>query len=275
MVVELQYKRPVFARDICLTRVEPGRKLVEFYVELPNIPTAIAELFDALAKHNVLVSSISGHVTHNKLINFIIADFTYSNSSVDEVLGDLRSNEGVHPIRVEHYVPEVDGVITEKFGFPPVASSCRNSQELVVLRGRTFSSMLKSIRDLFGTGGDVIVLQQALRGGADTARHIEEIFSNSYVPPEFPFKLHLDLLTAFGFGIFELVDRDGRRVVVRVEESLESRYLDRCHEVSGCVFLKGYLRGAVEEHYKRRAHVEEVKCASRGDRFCEFAINFE
>jgi len=276
LVVELQYaQRPVFAREICLARIEPGKKLAELYVELPNMPIALAELFDTLAKYNISVSSMSSHVMHNKLVNFIIIDLSYAKASIEELLDELRYGLRIIPMRVECYIPEIDGVITEKFGFPPIAGNYEDGQELLVLRGSTFSSMLKTIKDLFGTGGDIIILQQAIQGGVDTAKNIEKMFSKSYVPPDFPFKLHLDVLTAFGFGIFEIVDRDRQRIVVRVEESVESRYLKRKYDTAKCVFIKGYLKGAIEEHYGRRVFVEETRCIARGDPYCEFVAKFE
>ena len=276
MVVELQYaQRPVFAREICLARIEPGRKLVELYVELPNMPTALAELFNVLARHNASVSSMSSYIMHNKLVNFIIVDLSYARSSIDEILDEVKYGMRISPTRVECYVPEIEGVITEKFGFPPIAGSCGDGQELLVLRGSTFSSMLKTIKDLFGTGGDIIILQQAIQGGVDTAKNIEKMFSKTYVPPDFPFKLHLDVLTAFGFGIFEIADKDRQRIVVRVEESVESRYLRRRYDTAKCVFIKGYLKGAIEEHYGRRVFVEETRCIAKGDPYCEFVAKFE
>jgi predicted hydrocarbon binding protein len=245
--------------------VPSGRRLTELSIELANTHGALAEVASILSKHKI-----------NVLLGFhdakrwgFFADITEAESSLDGIVKEISSLDSVGKVSFSNTVTEgiIVDTLHERLEWGRFS--------LVAMRAEAVSSLLKSIRGIFGPGGEAgrVLLHHmgdaagrshykglADRMGADQARkHIEDI---------------IGILGADGWGDFRLtsLDSSGMTANVTAVNSFEASDGNGASSSSSCDFVAGFLGGVFSEVYGRRMNVVEVQCAGRGGRHCQFEI---
>ena len=264
------YPRKIAHQDILAVRIEPERRFVEFYIEVPYLPGRLARALQIMARFNVTIANICGYSTREKGIDFILADFSESKASPEEVARALREDPELRAIRVEYFEPEHKGIFYEALGFPLTIDSGRIP--VIIVSRMMMLGMLRSIRETFGTGGDVIIYRQAFEGASRIARYFQERLP--MLSPKKLFKWHLDVLFSVGWGVFHLLEESENVLVVRAEDLFESSE-SLAPLRAGCIFTRGYLAGMASTYFEREVEVYETKCKALGEPFCEFRITLK
>ncbi|MCD6409309.1 MAG: hypothetical protein J7L98_03060 [Candidatus Verstraetearchaeota archaeon] len=258
--------KKVSYQDILAVRIEPGRHLVEFYIEVPYRPGRLARALQIMAEHGVTIANICGQSTREKGMDFILADFSESTSTPEEVAKALREDQLLQALKVEYFEPEHRGIFYEALGFPLTIDN--GKIPIMVVSRMMLLGMLRTVRETFGTGGDVIVYKQAFEGAARIARYFRERLAG--LSSKDLFRWHLNVLFSVGWGIFEVEEADGV-LVIRARDLFESSEPPPYPRM-GCIFTRGYLAGMVSTYFEKQVEVSEVKCRAVGDDYCEFRV---
>ncbi len=258
--------RKICGRDLFAVRMDPGRYLVEFLLETTRKPWPLARALQVLSEYKVDVLNINSQTFGDKNISFILADFTESAASPQEIEKALREDPFLQASKVKFTVPELRGVFCEAFGFPLTIDGGRMP---VMVIGRTMLlGMLRTVRELFGTGGDVIVYKQAFEGAIRVAKYFKERLAGLSAIDLL--RWHLNTLFSMGWGVFNIEVSNGV-LIVRSEEHFESSEA-QTYPGSGCTFTRGYLAGIASVYFEKQVEIQEVKCKTAGDPLCEFHL---
>ncbi len=132
--------------------------------------------------------------------------------------------------------------------------------------------LTKDLEELFNAAGDAVLY----KGGEKIGRDLYEY----YAPMAKEQGLDVfDIISAvgwyYGWATGEVVERGERDGVYRMilYDSFEAESFLRREGVGTrpvCHFLKGVLKGLVEAHTGMKYTSSEVKCAAKGDEYCEF-----
>ncbi|RLI33475.1 hypothetical protein DRO53_05310, partial [Candidatus Bathyarchaeota archaeon] len=79
-------------------------------------------------------------------------------------------------------------------------------------------------------------------------------------------------LSRMGWGRFEIAEwaEETENFVFRVYNNPFSRRGAEAPEETGCIYIKGYLEGILEELLGRPVKLKETLCVSKGASYCEF-----
>lgn len=160
-----------------------------------------------------------------------------------------------------------DDIIIDEAHFPLKLAT---GQRAYLLSDEVIRGMLARVREVLGTGGDVVIFEEgeavgrgdfeALKGmlGADVPARLARL-AGMYV--------------SAGIGIPDIVEVDlaARRAVVRVYDNIE------CVGVRSRVpyseWVRGHLTGVGSALLGVPMKTEETKCVATGDPYCEFVIS--
>lgn len=250
------------AKNLFIAEVAPSRHIMEFSMSLANTPGTLNDVTDILAKHNVNI--LTGF--HDRDHWSFFADVTKSDIKPEQLEQEIVALERVGEIRT---LDEPNGIIVDTLHYPVKWGDNR----AIILRARTLSSMLDSIRNAFGAEGAVArILLHTMGEAAGRA-----MFEACAVHPGD--KLHegiyhiIGVYTATGWGIFnlKLFDPTNAKAIVQAVDNFE------CSPYAGSGsfhshFVRGHLAGLFSQVFNRRMEATETACVARGDSICEFKI---
>jgi len=256
-------------KDLPVVIFSKGRFLAEVWVKSSARPSLLGEITTTIGRHNILIKNIMAYTAGNVGNAFILIDCTNMTCRAEDLIRDLRSIDGVTD--VAFFAPSHYGYVYEVFGFPLTTS---NKEEVMIMRTKSFTRMLDGIRAYFGSAGDAFLWYLAREGGANTAEwFIEELEGLGVVDR---IKFHLDTLFSVGWGRFELAkfDEESRVIEIVVKDCLEVLHSKGAYSEPRCIFIRGYLTGALSKYLNRDIRLEEVKCEGKGDPYCLFIGHF-
>ena len=132
--------------------------------------------------------------------------------------------------------------------------------------------LIKDLEELFNAAGDAVLYKGGEKIGRDLYKHYGPIAKEKKIDI-------LDLIAAvgwyFGWATGETVERGERNGIYRMilYNSFEAEsFVEREGKSNKpvCHFLKGVLKGLVEELTGSKYTATEAKCRAKGDEYCEF-----
>jgi predicted hydrocarbon binding protein len=257
---ELDETRP---KEIMLYHFNPKRKVYFGSVVLKNVPGALAGVATALAKAGVnLTSSESANIEGTPASSW--GFFAETSDSIDvKKIQTLIEGSG--------YAMKVDvseggeGVVVDSNHYPLRFSS---GQQAMTFRRENVVDMFNRIRRIFGSGANLIIYEMGVAAGESDGVALVESVGPGVVSSRL-----LDLIylyAAEGWGMPEVVDVsiEPLRATIRFKDSFECAYTKSAF--SNGHYLRGHLVGLCESLFHKRVKVEETKCISKGDGYCEF-----
>jgi len=257
-------------KDLPVVIFSKGGFLGEFWVKSLAKPSTLGKITSILGEHGILIKNIVAYTSGDEGNAFILVDCTNMTSSIEEVVDRLGSMPEV--IDVKFFSPGRYGYVYESFGFPITTSG---KEEVVIIRLKSFVNMINGIRAYFGSAGEAFLWYLARECGSSTAEWFnEELKELDFMSK---IKVHLDTLFSVGWGRFELKRFDVVEKIVEIEAkgSFEIRHQKGTSKENRCIFMRGYLTGALRIYLGKEVRVEEVKCEAKGDEACTFICHFD
>jgi predicted hydrocarbon binding protein len=160
-----------------------------------------------------------------------------------------------------------DGVLVSKELFPIRMGT---GHRVMVIRTGLMSKVLKSTRESFGSGGDLIVYNEGYAAGkSDAETFVKLIGKSKYIEHA---TLLVQLRTALGWGRATFVEFQVSpfKARAKVEDSFECA--DQKSSKPFSQFLRGHFAGLASGVMGADVHCKETKCVAMGDPYCEFEL---
>lgn len=242
----------------------PGRSLVQFIVELKNIPGALAKASMKVAESNVNILTgfhiidAQGDICHWSFF----ADFTDILMEPGELAGNLEKLDIVTHV---DFTDRVENLIIDRFHFPFLAFG----EESLIFNTWILVSIFTDLYKTFGSGGAFIIYQMGERAGKDDAAYVMGRYRLEGLKA---LQTLLMERMAMGWCIAEVekYDKNRMEVTVKAQELFECKpFKDRLKRVRS-QFFRGYLRGSLTELLDPNIKATETMCIARGDPYCLF-----
>jgi predicted hydrocarbon binding protein len=245
----------------------PQRRLFHVVLELKNEVGAISVITSLMAGAKIkILSGVVSTTDGGSLGTWsFFADAKDSSLAASQVQQLLSSSRYVQSAVVNQ---SDNGLLIDKVQFP---LQWNTGERAITMRLDTFSAILRKIRDIFGTGGEVILFQQGLeagkfRFGVETVGKVGDDILRALVSV-------LPGYAAVGWGRAELMPNDSTDTVVTVRlwENFECQ--GRTSKGPYSQFVRGHLTGLFTGLMEGEVSCKERKCLSMGDEYCEFVIS--
>ncbi|MEM0288248.1 MAG: V4R domain-containing protein [Nitrososphaerota archaeon] len=244
-------------------RYMPDRKLVQIILNLKNEPGALAEATVSISSWGLNILYCSAYAANEHGFADIIAE----QRKDCDIISVQQKLESLHSVNKANIKQADQGLIVDSDSYPVMLSS---GQSAVILRKELIASMLKSTRDAFGSGGEVIVYQQGKASGKNEALWLIKVLGEERLINNVQYLLRI--FGAFGWGKAELVSFNMQpfKGIIRFYDSFEcSVQSDRPYSQ----FIRGFISGLAETIFGIKAKCSENKCRAAGDSYCEFEIS--
>ncbi|MBM1154849.1 XylR N-terminal domain-containing protein [archaeon] len=144
----------------------------------------------------------------------------------------------------------------------------------VMLSVQSFAALCTTLIQGFGAGMRAVLYDAGFRTGHDFVGYSARRFGVERLEEVLQHIIDGDALE--GWGRYEVVsvDRQQRRVVIRVYNSIAARAFPQS-EQPACDFLRGYFAGIFTAIFDQPVRCEETQCMALGNPFCEFRIEPE
>jgi predicted hydrocarbon binding protein len=245
----------------------PKRRFFHIVLTQQNRKGAIANLTTLLAENGVnLFSGIlsSSPDTKSGTISFFVECKDKGMTSAK-----LKRIVQKSPFTIDAKVDaSIDGLLFDRLTYPLVSSG--GNSRLILFEDKWFSRMIERIREVFGTGGEVIAYEFGKELGRDTVREFKGVWHGKLLDGHFG--QFLNIYSAFGWGIAKAKHGSPSKLpmVVQLEDSFECGGREATRPASNLV--RGHLAGAMSEITGNDAFCEETKCIAKGDALCEFTV---
>ena len=139
----------------------------------------------------------------------------------------------------------------------------------ILMRIETLHGMMKEVEKILGTGACLVWHTAGKGAGKSLASLIKKEFET------YNLRGISELLTEFyarcGWGRSEITSwREEGEIVLRVWDNAFAK--KGSSKTPSCFFLKGFIQGILGELTGKCVEIEETKCISKGDEYCEFQI---
>lgn len=264
MVIRVKKYNP---KDVMLFISFPKRRLAEIFIELKNVPGALAETSDLLFRYGVNILTgihIAGALDVGYWIFF--ADFTNAIEPPRVIVEKLRTLDKV----IDAKYVEAKNFIMESFLYPVTSWDRR----CVIMDAEQLGLSLTKMKELLGSGGAMLLFYQGFEYGSQLMKWIKSVIGYKISTNEL-LKILFKAYRTSGWGLAELVESDVKEkvFVIRVHECFEA--LSRSNakiENSSCDFNRGFWSGALTGILGVKMRAMEEKCIRKGDSYCEFKV---
>lgn len=264
MVIEVKKYNP---KDVMLFISLPGSKLAEIFIELKNVPGALAEASDLLFRYGVNILTGMHIVGASEVGNWIFfADFTNAIEPPGVIIEKLRKLDKV----VDAKYIESENFIMESFLYPVISWDRR----CVIMDAKQLGLSLTKMKELLGSGGATLLFYQGFEYGSQLMKWIKKIIEHKVTLKELLSILFKTYRTS-GWGVAELVEEneDEKLYVIRVYECFEALSKTTLKiKDNSCDFNRGFWSGALSEILGVKMRAIEERCVSKGDQYCQFKV---
>ncbi len=251
-------------KDVIVSMQERGQRLYLVGLEIRHEAGAIANLANILEKGRF--SIVSGFVSSPEEDGYGRCSFFVQATEGEPTAAALvKMVEGSKYVRAVEVAEGHKGLLTDGMNFP----LAWNSGSRAIMLRTHFSVMEDEIRDILGTGGDVLLYQLRYHHGAPAWR---DLLSGHQVGDAEDLQAALGYYNATGWGHPEVssFDLERKKSTAGIWDNFEC--LSKPAKLpAGSNFFRGHLAGMFESIYNARAKVVETKCAPTGLDHCEFA----
>jgi len=193
-----------------------------------------------------------------------LIDTSMSAISINTLIKNIADSQDI--LNFEIYKSPFRGLGIYSGVYPPMMGKV----QVVILRALHFSNILNSLKDKWGSAGEVVLYYIGEMAGYESY----EILSKcSKLRGLELIKFGLILGRSYGWWRdWELSDFDwnAKQITIRLFDLVECRYVKR--EKQNSQFMRGLLSGFISKVYGLHLMANEVSCIARGDDCCEFRL---
>jgi predicted hydrocarbon binding protein len=189
--------------------------------------------------------------------------------STSEKSASLEQTVMTSPVALNCKIVESsDGLLVDSFH---TGIETDYGEPLMLFRWDAFNRMFDSMAELFGTGGEVMLLYEGMAIGEMNAHEIIRRMGKDTITRNMPSVIRM--LSTSGWGNTSLEFSEDGSPVVRIDHCFESATRKKVRH--GCYFMKGMLTGVAKVILGPEVKCEETKCTLRGDDYCEFTLSID
>ncbi len=248
---------------IPLWHFEPNGKTFEILARIKNDPGSLAALLGALAREGI----------------DIIESLSYSKESIGVWIGFVRhkkiplTSQGLHnlvmssPSTISCEIGEnVNGMLIENLAFPITAA---NGDREIIIGAEFMKAMMRKLREEFQSASDVLLYREGVAFGEIAEKRYVDLLGRERLLKSLNY-VYPGLYSAFGWARVELVSVNiqERQAIVRLYDNFECP-IGHGGKASSH-FVRGFLNGTFSVLMEAKTSTLEVKCVTKGDKYCEF-----
>lgn len=243
-------------------------------VELRDVPGALADLSLLLGKSkiNILGGFICAaktqgekddNVSYRQMGLFVETEDREMTASNLESM--VKSCPFTYRVKVKG---SNDGLIVDSLSFPLRLSQ---GQRAILMRKDVIAASMREVRQVFSSGGDVILYKQGYAAGKSDAEELIRIFGQDNLLEKL--EELVNLYSSLGWGRARIVgvDFESLSAKIRVDQSFEC--LSQRSSKPFSQFLRGHLAGLTSGVLSTEMKCEETSCVSLGNSYCEFVLS--
>ncbi len=253
---------------------KPRARLFHIVLQLRDVPGALADITVSLAKYkvNILGGFISGieDPKEKDKVDRSVGLFVEAQNremTAQQIKGLIQDSAYASEITVRE---SNDGLIVDSLNFPLKLSQ---GQRAIVMRSEVIASSMNEIRQIFNTGGDVMLYKQGFSAGQNDAEELIRIFGEGSVLNRIEDLVNLYSSLGWGKARIAEVEFEKLSARIRIDENFECMGQEKKSKPYS-QFVRGHLAGLSTHLFATEMKCTEVKCASMGDPYCEFLLSF-
>ena len=138
------------------------------------------------------------------------------------------------------------------------------------MRIETLHGMMEEVEKVLGTGACLVWYTAGKGAGKSLAALVKKEFKNYNLKSVS--NLLMDFYANWGWGKGEIAlwrEEEGE-IILRVWDNAFAKR--GSSKTPSCFFLKGFIEGILKELTQKCVKIEETKCISKGDKYCEFHL---
>ena len=240
-----------------------GRRLVEVSILMDDVPGMLARVSSLIASRGINILYGVHHKSEEPDATWWCFFADFSNVEPEEVISEIARVEGVRRIA---WTPAP----SEKPFFLDTHHSILEffEERAVLFRADWLVGIFSNIYKVWGTGGKVFIYHLGFEGGRETYETWRERLG---LEGEDLIRASLDLLQSLGWisGFSFSLDMENEIAVIRLEKNFECA---KARGKEGSQFIRGVIAGFFSGMFSSECSVDERKCVSRGDPYCEFLV---
>lgn len=243
----------------------PNKRRYYIVCELAQNPVgALSDVLGVLASAKLKLISVSASYQPGSdlPVASIFAEPVGQELAADKVKALIEKSPYVVSAQVES---SDGGILIESQLFP---TQLPTGQRVMLARVDAIGAMLKGVRDLLGTGGDVVVYQEGYNAGLSEASEMVRLIGKQELVNHA--EKIAQLRTALGWGKATLtkVRTNPWKAILKLEDSFECRGQNSKTPYSQ--FVRGHSAGLTEGILGSKVSCTETRCVAVGDPYCEF-----
>jgi len=253
---------------------KPRARLFHIVLQLRDVPGALADITNSLARNkvNILGGFISGigDSTEKDGADRSVGLFVEAQNhemTAQQIRGLIQDSSYASEITVRE---SADGLIVDSLNFPLKLSQ---GQRAIVMRSDVIAKSMDEIRQIFNTGGDVMLYKQGFSAGRNDAEELIRIFGEGSILNRI--EDLVNLYSSLGWGKAKIAEVEFEKLSarIRIDENFECMGQEKKSKPYS-QFVRGHLAGLSTYLFSTEMKCTEVKCASMGDAYCEFLLTF-
>jgi len=250
---------------------KPGANLFQLAIQLRDVPGALGDLTILLGKSGINIlggivcppkSDTPGDTPFRMLEVFVeSSDRELSTSSIERL---IESCPYTYEVKVRR---SRDGLIVDSMSFP---LRLDQGQRAILIRKDVISASMREVRQVFSTGGDVMLYKQGYAAGKSDAEELIRIFGEESILEKLEELVNLYSSLGWGRARITSVDFEALSAKIKVDQSFECMSQSSTKPYSQ--FLRGHLAGLTSGVLSIEMKCEEIACAAVGNPACEFLL---
>ncbi|MDG6956296.1 MAG: hypothetical protein JRN71_06870 [Nitrososphaerota archaeon] len=251
-------------KDVNVYLFDPTRKYFHIVIELENVPGALRSVLEVM--HGLNLNILGSFTSVDSAARLGVWSGFVEDS--DHSAMDLKRRLGASPVVHDAMVVESNkGFLVDSLHFPVTFNT---GTRAVMMGAKSLASMLSSVTERFGSGGNVILYEEGASYGRELGQEYLLRMGADFIMANF--EDVVKLYQALGWFKVEGVKAgpNWEQVVVRVAESFECSGVES--KVPHSHFVRGHLEGMLTSWLGSPMECKETLCIARGDKACEFVL---
>lgn len=261
----------LFALDIGRFFFLPGRKLGGLFIVAGAENGVLREALNICGKHNARLKHLSFSVARSPReakVCLIFLDVTNCDVSLEELADEIERLKAVKEVKAVRQ--QAEGFIADTVSNMLLAGG----ERAIILRSVLCESLIRGIREQFGSAGEAFLYYNGLEMGKNAAKRHVEIGNKIRLtdPAQISKRMGATIFTAIGFGRMEIekLTLKPPYALTHVYNSFECQLAPENQTKPYSHFIRGIIAGYLTTVLGTKMKVEETTCVAQGDPNCTF-----
>lgn len=259
-------------KEVMTYLYKPGANLFHLVVQLRDVPGALGDLTMLLGKSGVnilggIICPPRAEITSDRPYRIIevFVEAQQRDLTTSALEGIVKSCPYTYHTNVKR---SKEGLIVDSMSFP---LKLGQGQRAILIRKDVISASMKEVRQVFDTGGDVMLYKQGYAAGKSDAEELIRIFGEESILDKL--EELVNLYSSLGWGRAKIlsVNFESLSAKIRIEQNFEC--MSQTSSKPYSQFVRGHLAGLTSGVLSAEIKCEEVACVGTGNFACEFLLS--